>query len=246
MTEPVPAASVPAGPRVPGDPSTPEKVGAGSPGPTARGPIRVALADDHHLIREGLRLVLQGVDDFAIVGEAADHAAALEMVGRTRPDILVLDLTFPEGDALPLLRTLRDRHPELRIVVLTMHGDAETVRQALAAGAAGYLVKGAQSMELIEAIRAVVRGDRYLHSSVTASIVDDSMRWYETGAISPREREVLRRLASGQPPAQIAASLDISIHTVRRHIANVSEKLGIHGTSGLIRYAIRNGIAAAD
>jgi DNA-binding NarL/FixJ family response regulator len=134
----------------------------------------------------------------------------------------------------------------MRIIVLTMHGDPETVRQALAAGAAGYLVKGARSVELIEAIRAVVRGDRYLHSSVTGAIVDDSMRWYETGAISPREREVLSRLASGETPAQIATTLDISVHTVRRHIANLSEKLGIHGTSGLVRYAIRNGIARAD
>ena len=218
--------------------------------PPVRGPmgtpIRVALADDHHLIREGLRLVLQGVADFEIVGEAADHAGALDMVATAQPDILVLDLTFPEGDALPLLRTLRERQPGMRIIVLTMHGDPETVRQALAAGAAGYVVKGAQSMELIEAIRAVVRGDRYLHSSVTGTIVDDSMRWYETGAISPREREVLSRLASGETPAQIASTLDISVHTVRRHIANLSEKLGIRGTSGLVRYAIRNGIARAD
>lgn len=209
-------------------------------------PIRVALVDDHHLIREGLRLVLEGVPGLEIVGEAADQAAALDLVIGEQPDVLVLDMTFPDGDALPLLRTLRDRRPETRVVVLTMHGDPETVRQALAAGAAGYLVKGARSMELVEAIRAVVRGERYLHSAVTASIVDDSMRWYEAGAISPREREVLSLLASGQAPAQIARSLDISIHTVRRHIANSSEKLGIHGTSALIRYAIRNGLARAD
>lgn len=209
-------------------------------------PIRVVLVDDHHLIREGLRLVLEGVPGFEIVGEGADQATALDLAVGERPDVLVLDMTFPDGDALPLLRTLRDRTPETRVVVLTMHGDPETVRQALAAGAAGYLVKGARSMELVEAIRAVVRGERYLHSAVTASIVDDSMRWYETGTISPREREVLSLLASGQAPAQIARSLDISIHTVRRHIANSSEKLGIHGTSALIRYAIRNGLVRAD
>lgn len=216
------------------------------PRPTAGRTIRVALVDDHHLIREGLRLVLEGVPGLEIVGEGADQAAALELALTQRPDVLVLDMTFPDGDALPLLRTLREHRPDLRVVVLTMHGDAETVRQALAAGAAAYLVKGAKSMELIEAIRAVMRGDRYLHSSVTATIVDDSIRWFEHGALSPREREVLSLLASGQAPAEIARSLDISIHTVRRHIANSSEKLGIHGTGALIRYAIRNGLARAD
>jgi two-component system NarL family response regulator len=138
---------------------------------------------------------------------------------------------------------LRSRAPELRIVVLTMHSDPETVRQALAAGAAGYLVKGAQSRELVEAIRAVARGDRYLHSSVTGTVVDDSIRWFEAGTMSAREREVLSMLASGHSPAQIARSLDISVHTVRRHLANVSAKLGVRGMNALTRYAIRNGLA---
>ena len=208
--------------------------------------IRIGLVDDHHLIREGLRLVLQDIEGFEIVGDAADHAAARELVATLRPDVLLLDLTFPEGDALPLLRNLRTQYPALRMIVLTMHGDPETVRQALAAGAAGYLVKGARSLDLVEAIRAVARGDRYLHSSVTGTVVDDSIRWSETGAISLREREVLSLLASGQTPAQIAGSLDISIHTVRRHIANLSDKLGLHGTNALTRYAIRRGLARAE
>jgi DNA-binding NarL/FixJ family response regulator len=215
----------------------------GRPAPTGvMGTIRVALVDDHHLIRDGLRLVLQGEPGFDIVGEAGDHASAIDLVVAEKPHVLLLDLTFPEGDALPLLRALRARQPELKIVVLTMHSDPETVRQALAAGAAGYLVKGAQSRELIEAIRAVARGDRYLHSSVTASVVDDSIRWFEAGTMSAREREVLSLLAAGHSPAQIARSLDISIHTVRRHLANVSEKLGIKGMNALTRYAIRNGL----
>ena len=223
---------------------------AGSPGARpARhgvlGVIRVALVDDHHLIREGLRLVLEGEPGFEIIGEAADHASAVELVVSEHPDVLLLDLTFPEGDAIPLLRTLRARQPDLRVVVLTMHSDPETVRQALAAGAAGYLVKGAQSRELIEAIRAVARGDRYLHSSVTGAIVEDSIRWFEAGAMSVREREVLSLLAAGRSPAQIAAALDISVHTVRRHLANISEKLGVKGMNALTRYAIRNGLDRA-
>jgi len=210
------------------------------------GTVRVALVDDHPLIREGLRLVLQGEDGFEIVGEAADHGSAIELVMSKRPDVLVLDLTFPEGDAMPLLRALRARAPEVRIVVLTMHSDPETVRQALAAGAAGYLIKGAQSRELVDAIRAVARGDNYLHSSVTGTVVDDSIRLFEAGTMSAREREVLSLLASGQSATQIAQTLDISVHTVRRHLANVSEKLGIRGMNALTRYAIRNGLVRAD
>jgi DNA-binding NarL/FixJ family response regulator len=210
------------------------------------GVIRVALVDDHHLIREGLRLVLEGEPGFEIVGEAADHASAVELVVAEHPDVLLLDLTFPEGDAIPLLRTLKTRQPDLRVIVLTMHSDPETVRQALAAGAAGYLVKGAQSRELIEAIRAVARGDRYLHSSVTGAVVEDSIRWFEAGAMSVREREVLSLLAAGRSPAQIAEALDISVHTVRRHLANISEKLGVKGMNALTRSAIRNGLDRAS
>ena len=210
------------------------------------GPIRVGLVDDHQLIREGLRHIFQGDPNFVVVGEAGDHATARELVASERPDVLLLDLTFPEGDALPLLRGLHATYPEVRVVVLTMHADPETVRQAVAAGAAGYLVKGAKSTELIEAILAVARGERYLHSSVTGAIVEDSIRWFESGRMSAREREVLSLLASGQAPAQIAQALDISIHTVRRHIANLSEKLGVRGTNALTRYAIRNGLARAE
>jgi DNA-binding NarL/FixJ family response regulator len=219
-----------------------------APDPSQRGSapssraIRVGLVDDHHLVREGLRLVLAGEDRFQVVGEASTRGDAMDLVAASRPDVLVLDLTFPDGDALPLMRDLRSRHPDLRIVVLTMHSDPETVRQALAAGASGYLVKGAHSQELFAAIQAVARGERYLHSSVTGAIVDDSVRWLKTGTMSIREREILSLLASGHPPAEIGRTLDISIHTVRRHIANLSTKLGIRGTNALTRYAIRHGL----
>jgi DNA-binding NarL/FixJ family response regulator len=205
--------------------------------------IRIALADDHHLVREGLRLVLSGTPGFEVVGEASTHAAAFDLVAREQPDVLLLDLTFPEGDALPVLRDLRVRHPDLRVLVLTMHRGSESVRQALASGAAGFVFKGAHPQELSDAIRAVARGERYLHSSVTAAIVDDSMRWLEAGnQMSLREREILSLIASDHSPNEVGRMLGISIHTVRRHLANLSEKLGLRGKTALVRYAIQNGI----
>jgi DNA-binding NarL/FixJ family response regulator len=206
-------------------------------------PIRVALVDDHHVVRQGLRLVLAGSPGFEVVGDAGSVEAGIDLVESTRPDVLLLDLTLADEDGLRLLRAVRSRFSQVRIVVLTMHRDSETVRQALAAGAAGYLVKGAEAQDLFEAIRAVSRGERYLHSSVTEAIVDDSIRWRKAGSgLSPREREILGLIGRGHSPTQAAWRLGISVHTVRRHIANVSDKLDIHGMSALTRYAIQNGL----
>jgi two-component system, NarL family, response regulator NreC len=205
--------------------------------------VRIGLVDDHHLVREGLRLVLSGEAGFEVVGEAATHAEAFDLVATTRPDVLVLDLTFPEGDGLPLLRALRALHPDLRIVVLTMDRGSETVRQALVTGAQGYIVKGAHSKELIEAIEAVSRGERYLHSSVAGAIVDDAIRFNRAGSqLSLREREILSLLGSGRSTREVSEMLGISIHTVRRHVANLSDKLGLHGVAALTRYAVEHGL----
>jgi DNA-binding NarL/FixJ family response regulator len=238
------------GPLAPGEPPVDPvsetgatNVRSGRPSRQRHGPIRIALVDDHHLVREGLRLLLNGVDGFEVVGEAATQDEAFDLVATTRPDILVLDLTFPEGDGLPLLRALRTLHPDLRVVVLTMDRGSETVRQALVAGARGYVVKGAHSNELLEAIQAVWRGERYLHSSVTGAIVDDSIRFNRAGSqLSVREREILSLLASGHPTGEVSLMLGISVHTVRRHVANLSEKLGLHDRSALTRYAVEHGL----
>lgn len=215
-------------------------------GPPLRGrfaPIRVALVDDHHLVREGLRLVLGSDKGFDVVGEAATHDEAFDLVATTQPDVLLLDLTFPEGDGLPLLRALRARHPDLRVIILTMDRGSESVRQALVAGALGYVVKGARSRDLFEAVRAVWRGERYLHSSITGAIIDDSIRLTQTGQdLSMREREILSLLASGYSPSDVGRMLGISVHTVRRHVANVSAKLGLRGMGALTRYAIQHGL----
>jgi DNA-binding NarL/FixJ family response regulator len=205
--------------------------------------IRIALVDDHNVVREGLRLLLGSADDLEVVGEAATQHETFELVASARPDVLLLDLTLPDGDGLPLLRTLRSLHPTLRVIILTMDRGSETVRQALVAGAHGYVVKGAHSSELLEGIRAVWRGERYLHSSVTGAIVDDSIRFNRAGSqLSVREREILSLLASGHATAEVGAMLGISVHTVRHHVANLSEKLGLHGRPALTNYAVEHSL----
>ena len=209
--------------------------------PIAR-PIRVGLVEDHHLVREGLRLVLTA-NGFDVVGECPSVAGAFDLIERHRPDVILLDLSLVDGDGVSLLREMHARSPEIRVVVVTMHRDAETVRQALLAGADGYVVKGAHSVDLIDAIQAVMRGERYLHSSVTSVVVDDSIRWLQSGGVlTAREREILGLLASALGAAEIGRRLGISPHTVRRHISNLSEKLGTRGTAALVRYAIREGL----
>jgi DNA-binding NarL/FixJ family response regulator len=178
-----------------------------------------------------------------IVGESPSVEGAFDLVIGQHPDVVLLDLSLADGDGITLLRELRARAPETRVLVVTMHRDPETVRQALLAGAAGYVVKGAHSIDLIEAIEAVMRGERYLHSSIAGIVVDDSLRWLQSGsAITAREREILGLLASEMGPAEVGRRLGISPHTVRRHIANLSDKLGTRGTTALVRYAVREGL----
>jgi DNA-binding NarL/FixJ family response regulator len=179
----------------------------------------------------------------SVVGEASDRCEAFTLVEHEEPDVLILDITFPDADGVSILRELITRWPRVRVVVLTMHRDGETVRQALRAGASGYVVKGARSSELVEAIRAVARGDRYLHSSVAGAIIDDSIRWMDQASpLSAREREILAHIAAGASAADVGRELGISPHTVRRHVANLSGKLGVRGPKALTRYAVEHGL----
>jgi two-component system, NarL family, response regulator NreC len=206
--------------------------------------VTVALVEDHHLVREGLRMVLAQRPDIEVVGEAADAAGALRLLETLDPDVVLLDLSLPDSDGVPLIRSLVARRPGMRILVLTMHRDAETVRQAFLAGASGFMIKGAHSDELYAAIRALDRGERYVHSSVVAAIVEDSLQWQQSsGSMSAREREILRLIASGRSAVQIGEILGISPHTVRRHRANLLAKLNVRGSSGLTRYAVEHGLA---
>ncbi|HEY7589444.1 MAG TPA: response regulator transcription factor [Candidatus Limnocylindrales bacterium] len=212
-----------------------------------RRPIKVGLVEDHHLFREGLRLVLDRARDIDVVGEAATATEAFDVLERCRPDVMLVDLSLGQSDGISILRAISARRPEIRLVVLSMHRDAETVRQALLAGATGYVAKGAHSLELLDAIRAVMRGESYLHSSVTGAIVDDSLRWLRSGGpLSAREREILRLIAAGNSTRAVGDLLGISPHTVRRHLANLSAKLGLRGISALVRYAAQHGLVREE
>jgi DNA-binding NarL/FixJ family response regulator len=179
-----------------------------------------------------------------VVGEAATAREALDLSERHRPDVVVMDIGLGSDDGVGSIAPILARSPGTRILVLTMFHDPETLRQCLLAGAAGFVVKGASAAEVVEAIRAVHRGERYVHSSVAGFIVDDGLHWLRDGSVlSRREREVLGLLGGGRTPAGIGEVLGISVHTVRRHLANTATKLGIAGARELARYAREHDLA---
>jgi len=202
-------------------------------------PIRIGIVDDHVLVREGLRLILQAQPDMDIVGEAGDYAGAFSLAALLKPDIMLVDLTLDGSDGVALVRDLTVQHPRIRLIALTMHHDEETVRQAFLAGVAGYVVKGAASADLVAALRAVGNNQRYVHPVVASVVVLDSLRWLrQADRLSPREIEVLRLVTAGRTAVEAGRVLGISAHTVRRHLSNMGSKVGVHGRVALTRYAV--------
>jgi DNA-binding NarL/FixJ family response regulator len=203
--------------------------------------IRVGIVDDHALVREGLRLILDREPDIEVVGDVADAAGAFTLAATRRPGVMIVDITLGESDGIALVRDLTSRHPLIRLVTVTMHEHEETVRQAFLAGAAGYVVKGAPSADLIAAVRAVASDRHYVHPVVASGVVVDALRWLrQADRLSPREIEVLRLVTSGRTAAETGRALGISAHTVRRHIANATDKAGVHGRVALTRYALEH------
>ena len=210
-------------------------------------PIRIGIVDDHALVREGLRLILDAQPDMDVVGEASDPAGALSMAALGEPQIMLVDLTLDGSDGVALIRDLTDRNPRIRVIAVTMHHHEETVRQAFLAGAAGYVVKGAASADLIAALRAVANNQHYVHPVVASVVVVDSLRWLRQGdRLSPREIEVLRLVTAGRTAAETGRALGISAHTVRRHLSNTASKVGVHGRVALTRYAVEHHLVHED
>jgi DNA-binding NarL/FixJ family response regulator len=210
-------------------------------------PLRVLLADDHQLVRAGLRSLLQQIGGVTVVAEAGDGREALALAAECRPDVALMDLSMPGLNGLEAVRLLRRDHPAVRVLVLSMHATEDYVSQALHAGAGGYLVKDAAPLELERALRAVMRGERFLSSSVNADIVERTLQRLEQGqpaaaVLTARQREILQLIAEGQGTKEIAFRLGLSVKTVETHRAQIMERLDIRDVAGLVRYALRQGL----
>jgi len=207
------------------------------------------LVDDHEVVRSGLRMLLENEADMNIVGEADTGEKALEMVGMLEPDVVIMDITLSDISGIDVTRRIKDAHPRIAIVALTIHEDQQYFFEMLQAGASGYVPKRAAPDDLITAIRAAHRGEIYIYPSLAKLLVGDFLaRSGEDGAketmngLTPREGEVLSLLADGKTNDEIAALLSISVHTVARHRENLMGKLGLHSRSELVKYAIRKGL----
>lgn len=215
--------------------------------------IRVLVADDHALVREGISALLRISSDIEVVGEAADGIEAIEKARKLKPDIVLMDVGMPRLGGLEATLELRKTEPDIRILVLTQYDDKEYIARFLKAGVSGYLLKKAVGNELVNAIRAVQRGEIYLFSSVAAEVVAGYLGrdkrpveedLYEK--LTDREKQVLKLIAEGYSHKEIAGCLNISSKTVIAHQTNISEKLDIHSRAGLIKFAISKGIIKLD
>jgi DNA-binding NarL/FixJ family response regulator len=214
-------------------------------------PIRIVLADDHNLLRAGIRALLQELPGVEVVGEAADGREALTLVASLRPNLVLMDIAMPQLNGLEAAARMAKEFPKVRVIILSMHATEEHVLQALRAGAAGYLLKDASTAELGLAVQAVARGETYLSPPVSKYLVADYVQRVGQGAgaselLTPRQREVLQLIAEGRSTKEIARTLHISLKTAGTHRTQVMKRLDVHEVAGLVRYAIRLGLVRAD
>lgn len=214
-------------------------------------PIRVILADDHALIRAGIRALLAKIADVEVVGEASDGTHVLEFLQSHRPDIVLTDIAMPGMNGLETAARVTKDFPGVRVIILSMHANEEYVCQAIQAGAAGYLLKDAEPDELERALRSVAAGETYLTPAVSKHVITDYMRRVggETQAadpLTPRQREIVQHIAEGKSTKEIARVLQISTKTVETHRTQLMERLGIHDVAGLVRYALKTGLVRLD
>jgi DNA-binding NarL/FixJ family response regulator len=213
--------------------------------------IRVLLADDHTIVREGVRLCLEAMGDIEVVAEAEDGQVAVQLTVQLKPDVAVVDLTMPRLNGVEAIRQIKRDVPSTEVVVLSVHDSEAYVVQALRAGAAGYVLKRNAATELAAAIRAAHDGQAYLHPSIARRVIDDYLSRIHASPgqaaepyerLTPREREVLQLAAEGHTTRAIAGLLCLSTKTVEHHRASLMTKLGLHGQTELVKYAIRAGL----
>ncbi|CUU58351.1 DNA-binding response regulator, NarL/FixJ family, contains REC and HTH domains [Parafrankia irregularis] len=211
-------------------------------------PIRILLADDHALVRRGVRLILDSEPDLTVVAEAADGAEAIERARAEQPDLAILDIAMPRMTGLQAARELSRALPDVRILILTMYDNEQYFFAALRAGASGYVLKSVADRDLVEACRAAVRGEAFLYPGAVNALIRDYLERAAAGdpgtgrVITDREDEVLKLVAEGHSSRQIADILFISVKTVERHRSNLLQKLGLRDRLELTRYAIRAGL----
>jgi DNA-binding NarL/FixJ family response regulator len=212
--------------------------------------IRVLLADDHALVRAGIRSLLGAMAEVQVVGEASSGEDAIEVACREQPDVVLMDIAMKGMTGLAAAGVMRERCPSVRVLILSMHSGEEYVLRALRAGAAGYLLKDAATGELELALRSVMRGESWLSPAVSRQVVEGYVQ--RTGGdaapevLTARQREVLRLVAGGKSTKEIAFLLNLSVKTVETHRAQIMERLGIRDVAGLVRYAIRTGLVPPD
>ncbi|MDQ7842398.1 MAG: response regulator transcription factor [Armatimonadota bacterium] len=219
------------------------------PAPQPAPEIRVLIAEDHAVVREGIRMILDAQPDLEVVGEARDGDEAVRLARQLRPDVVVMDISMPKKNGVEATQEIRRVLPETQVLILTMHEEESYVFQLLRLGAAGYVLKRAAATDLVEAVRAAARGEAFLYPAVARSVVQDYLDRMRSGegagrydGLTDREREILVLIAEGLTNAQIADRLFISVKTVQTHRAHIMEKLDLHDRSLLVRYAVRKGL----
>ncbi len=206
--------------------------------------IRILLADDHAVVRQGFKMILDAQPDMEIVGEAGNGRDAVELAEKLRPEVVVMDVAMPELNGIEATRRITESAPHTRVLALSMHKDSVYVREMLRAGARGYLLKDSPAGELLTAVRAVASGEGYLSPEVSNAVLDDYRRHVSNpiDLLTSREREVLQMLAEGKTNKEIAGVLNLSVYTVDAHRGRIMEKLNLHSINELVRFAVRNGL----
>ncbi len=206
--------------------------------------IRILLADDHAVVRQGFKMILAAQTDMEIVGEAGNGREAVQLATELQPDVVVMDVAMPELNGIEATRRLAAASPRTRVVALSMHKDSVYVREILRAGARGYLLKDSPAPDLLSAVRAVASGEGFLSPAVSNAVLDDYRRHVTDpiDLLSSREREVLQMLAEGKTNKEIAVILNLSVYTVDAHRGRIMEKLNLHSINELVRFAVRNGL----
>jgi two-component system response regulator NreC len=203
--------------------------------------LKVLLVDDHALVRRGFRRMLEDEPSFQIVGEASDGLEAIERAGELRPDVIVMDCALPQVSGIEASRQILQKQPNIGILMLSMHSEDTLVRQALDAGAKGYILKNAMDLDLVSAIKKIAAGNTVLDPQLSRS---HALKGERDAGLTPRELEILQHIVGGKSNKEIALELKLSVNTVSVHRANIMDALGMHKTAELVVYAIRNGLVS--